>query len=70
MDLTQELKQEIIKSYQKYGDEICLLVGNESYTGNELANEIETETCFGKDLIGKVLVLSIDLVKRNKEKLK
>lgn len=60
------LKDKLAKSYRKYGDKTCLAVGDISYTGNEVANEIEKETEFGIKCINTLIGLTIDLLARNK----
>lgn len=67
MNLTEELKSLIIKTYKSFGDEKALLIkGKRSYTGNEIAEEIEKQTPFGLNIINGILKLSIDLLKRDK----
>jgi hypothetical protein len=42
MDLTQKLKDKTISTYRKFGDDkAVLLKGKRSYTGHEIADEIE-----------------------------
>lgn len=60
------LKDKLIKAYRKYGDKTCLVVGDMSYTGNEVANEIQQETEFGIKCINNLIGLTIDLLARNK----
>lgn len=65
--LAQHLKQLCIDTYSKYGSEKAWLVtGGKSYTGQQIADEIKKETEFGKEQVGKLLSLTIDLVKRDK----
>ncbi len=60
------LKENIINTYKKYGDDKMIFKGNKSYSGIELAKEVEEETEFGIDLIDNLIQLTIDLVKRDK----
>ena len=72
MDLVYKLKERLAKTYRAYGDKVMLLspgVGKCSWTGNEIADEIENETEFGVKQMHKLLNLTIDLVSRDKEKL-
>jgi hypothetical protein len=61
-----EIKKTMIDTYKKYGDEKVLTRGRYSYTGNQLANEIENETEVGINMINSILKLTIDLLKRDK----
>jgi hypothetical protein len=67
-ELTEELKQLITLSYREYGDDKVVVWDNKSYSGNELADEIEQETILGIELLNNVIQLTIDLVKRGKVK--
>lgn len=68
--LVEELKKNIIRIYRKIGDNIALKSPNGklkcSWTGNELAKEIEINSEFGISLVNNLLQLTIDLVKRDK----
>lgn len=67
----EKLKQLMITTYRKFGDEKALMLkGRFSYTGNEIAKEIENETEFGIEVLNSLLQLTIDLLKRNKIKMK
>ena len=66
MDLTQKLKEKVVSRFLKFGDDKALLIGKKTYTGNEIAKEIEDETEFGVETINKLLKLTIDLVARGK----
>lgn len=67
MKLAEKLKKELVKTYREFGDEEAMLIrGKESYTGNEIANEIEKETEFGIEMVSTLLNLTIDLLNRNK----
>lgn len=62
-----KLKQSMIETYRKFGDDKAILIkGKKSYTGNEIAEEIENETDFGIEMINSIIKLSIDLLKRDK----
>jgi hypothetical protein len=62
-----KLKQQMIKTYLKFGDEKALLIkGKKLYTGKEIAEEIQNETEFGIHVINNMIQLAIDLVKRDK----
>lgn len=67
--LSSELKDLTIATYKKFGDEKGLVTRGRAYTGNEVASEIENETELGMHILGSLLSLSIDLIKRQKEKL-
>lgn len=63
----KELKKLIIEGYRKYGDDKALVTkGKKSYTGFEMAKEIEDETEFGIEMLNNLIQLTIDLLKRNK----
>lgn len=68
-ELTKELKDLTIKAYKRYGDSQSLVTKGRAYTGNEIASELENETEFGLEILGSLLSLSIDLIKRQKESL-
>lgn len=61
-----KLKEEVVKSWKNHGDNRVLVSGFNSYTGNEIAKEIEDETDFGIDTFNNIILLTIDLIKRNK----
>lgn len=63
----EKLKQLMVKTYRKFGDETALLIKDKrSYTGNEIAEEIENETEFGIKMVDNMIQLTIDLLKRDK----
>lgn len=70
MELTEQLKQHVASIYRKkYGDNPALTqlkIDGKTYTGNEIANEIENETDFGVEQLKKLLNLTIDLIQRQK----
>lgn len=61
-----ELKSKIVSTYKKLGDKKGLVTKGRSYTGNELAKEIEDETELGVKIIANMIMLTIDLVSRDK----
>ena len=60
------LKQLIIETYKKFGDEKVIILGGKSWTGSEIAKEIREETSFGIDRINDLIQLTINLIKRQK----
>lgn len=67
----KELKKLVVEGYRKYGDDKALVIkGKKSYTGFEMAKEIEDETEFGIEMVSNILQLTIDLLKRNKMQMK
>ena len=65
--LTEELKEKTISTFKKFGNEKALLsLSGNTYTGTELAFEIEKESKVGVDAIKRVLSLTIDLIGRDK----
>lgn len=60
------LKKSLSDTYIKYGDKKVLIIGRNSYSGNEIANEIKNGTEFGIKQMGKLINLSINLISRNK----
>jgi hypothetical protein len=59
----ERLKQAMIETYRKFGDDRAIRTrGGKSYTGNEVANEIENETKFGLDLIEMMLNIKKDKI--------
>jgi hypothetical protein len=69
-NLSQKLKNTAVNTYRKIGeDKGLLLKGKNSYTGNEIADEIEKETEIGVEILEALLNLTIDLVKRDKRNL-
>lgn len=62
-----KLKKTVVSTYQKFGyDTACVIRGGRSYTGHEIANEIESETEFGLSFLENLLNLTAELVKRDK----
>ena len=66
VDSIDKLKSSMISTYKKFGDKKALITGGRSYSGNEIAQEIENETEFGIGIIDNMIQLSIDLVSRDK----
>ncbi len=62
----ETLKQKMIATFRKKGDDKMLVTGRKSYSGNEIANEVENETEFGVDTLNKIIQLSLDLISRDK----
>ena len=65
----ENIKQSMVSTYRRIGDARALGIkgiGKVSYTGNEIANEIENETELGIKMINNMIQLTIDLLKRNK----
>jgi hypothetical protein len=62
----EQLKQSLITTYQRYGEGKIIASHGKSWSGVELAQEIENETKFGVELIEMMINLTIDLVKRDK----
>ncbi len=63
-----ELKDLMVKTYRKFGNEKAILLkgGKRSYTGDEIAEEIENETEFGINMLDNIIQLTIDLLKRDR----
>jgi hypothetical protein len=60
------IKDKLVKTYRKHGDVFMLADSKRTYTGNEIANEIEQETEFGMGCINNLIGLTVDLLSRNK----
>lgn len=62
-----KLKERMIATYKKFGNERAMLQRTgKSWTGIEIAEEIEKETEFGIKILDMMIQLTIDLVKRDK----
>lgn len=61
-----KLKENLIKTYQRYGSDKMLTYKGKSYSGIDLSKEIQDGTEFGIELITNMIELTIDLVKRDK----
>lgn len=67
MDLNK-LKETTAKSYEEFGDfEKILIIGENSYTGKQIANEVRSGTELGTTILNNLIDLTIDLVARGKE---
>lgn len=67
MELVDKLKSKIISTYRKFGNDKAVVIREKrSYTGQEMAEEIEKETEFGVKMIENLLLLTIDLISRDK----
>lgn len=64
--LEYKLKKHIINTFKSYGDNKIIASTIKSYTGNEMANEIEKETEEGINQVEKIISLTIELIQRNK----
>ena len=62
------LKAKIVATYRKRGDSPYLTTCDRTYSGNEVADEIEAETEFGVKCIDNLIQLTIDLLARDKMK--
>lgn len=67
--LVGKLKAIMISTYRRFGDDKALLLkGKRSYTGIEVAHEIEIESETGMSIFEGMINLTINLVKRDKIK--
>lgn len=63
----ERLKELLISTYRKFGSEKAIVIkGGQSYTGDQIADEIQNETPFGMQMIDNIVKLTIDLLKRDK----
>lgn len=72
MEGYKSLVKQMISDARAYGDETVIStlgLGKCTWTGNELADEIENETDFGKDVVNGICSLSLELIQRGKEKI-
>lgn len=61
------LQKLMVETYNKFGSEsVIASIGGKSWTGSEIAKEIESETDFGVRMVDNMIQLTIDLVKRQK----
>jgi len=67
-DLTKKVKESLVKTLMEHKDidEKYLIIGNEFYSRREIAEEIKNETEFGIKMLEKILLLSLDLLSRDK----
>lgn len=61
----QKLKELIVEAYRK-STHTKIIIGNKSYTSNEIADEIENESELGIETIDNIIQLTIDLLSRGK----
>lgn len=67
LESLDKLKSKVIETYKKFGDKKALLIrGHNSYTGFEIADEIEKETELGIEMMNSIIQLTIDLLSRDK----
>lgn len=66
LESLDQLKESLVKTYQRYGEDKMLSTRGKSWSGVELAQEVDNETEFGVELINMMINLTIDLVKRDK----
>lgn len=66
LESLDQLKENLVKTYQRYGEDKMITTRGKSWSGIELAQEVENETEFGVELINTMINLTIDLVKRDK----
>ena len=67
--LLKELKELVIDTYSKYGEEKIMVsrnTHNKAFSGIEIANEIKNETEIGNKILFMLIELTIDLVKRDR----
>jgi len=64
------LKERIIEYLIKQGnlDEPYIIGGSRSYTRNQIIYEIANDTKIGADFLSNIVILSLDLLSRGKEK--
>ncbi len=63
----EALKQKITTTFRKKMDKKGLLVrGGKTYSGNEIADEIENETPIGVETLNSIIQLTLDLINRDK----
>lgn len=56
----EKIKMIMVETYRKIGNKKSWVKGKRLYSGNEIANEIETATRFGIELVGNVIQLTIN----------
>ena len=65
-DTIELLKQKMIATFRKKGDDKMLVTGRKSYSGNEIADAVEKETELGVNTLNNIIQLSLDLISRDK----
>ena len=63
------LTKAVAENLRTKGETICLASSIGTFSGNQLATEIENGSVIGNQILGDLLALTIDLVSRGKEKL-
>lgn len=72
MEAYNSLIDQLVKDARAYGDEVVITslgLGKCTWTGNELADEVQNGTEFGKEVVNGLVSLTLELVQRGKEKL-
>lgn len=72
MEAYNSLIEQLVSDARAYGDEVVITslgLGKCTWTGNELADEVQNGTDFGKEVVNGLLSLTLELVVRGKEKL-
>lgn len=72
LNALENLTKTMVADFRAKGDTVMLqtlCMGKSQYTGNELADEIESSTEFGQEFVNNLVLLTIDLVARGREKL-
>jgi hypothetical protein len=72
MEGYKSLIAQMVSDARAYGDEVVIStlgLGKCTWTGNELADEIQNETDFGKNVVNGLCSLTLELVQRGKETL-
>ena len=61
-----EIKKEVIDYIKKKytEDGVVMIVGQNTYTANQLVKEVENDTEFGKNLVGMIIQLATDMLLR------
>jgi hypothetical protein len=68
-NLIESLKLNVSSYYRSYGDNTVLYKGEESFTGNQIADSVDNEDEFGIEMVNNLVSLTLDLIARGKEKL-
>jgi len=68
--MLKALKLQVIEFLENQGDSPYMFIKGKSYTGIQLATEVKGETEVGVKLISNLLILTLDLLHRNKMKCK
>lgn len=62
----EKIKQKLISHFEKVGPKDYIVIGHTTYTGNDLVCEITDETEVGLGFIERLLLLTVDLISRDK----